>query len=345
MLEVFRKEFDLSSDKVFMQIQGLLRETASALADRGVSYDSLGPALVPSRKRQEIALFFDASLIDNSWYGYPVFERVIPLFVRETHHSVSTGDLLGYRMPQDRLRSELEAVLVPANTFDFMHSSQFFCVYLNNVTPKMIASFHETLSSFRPYIGYADCTYDCFMKRWLSICLPSCFIKAGTTVVQPHEDDLDSDANQNTIGYPFEESGYAVTSVPSTMFNTFLSYKIERPVIRGCEADTEFSLNAVSHVPSQLDNYDVQVEPAKLDYLLSEKRGSFERAGLSGTTPEQLGNLIQTKLQSNYIYNLRRLDQYDTVLFNVIIEVNRCRLMASLHYLPGSRTVRLVTLF
>lgn len=345
MLEVLREEFDLSPDQIFNEIQGLLRETTAALADRGISYDSLGPALVPSRKRQEVALFFDSLLIDDSWYGYPVYERVIPLFVRQTYHSVLTGDLLDKRVPQARLRSEFEAALVPANPFDYRHSNQFFCVYLNNLTPHMIATFHDALSVYRPYVGYAECTNDCFMKRWLSICLPSYFIKAGATIIQSHEDDLDSEANQNTIGYPFEDFGYAVKSVPSTMYGTLLSYKIERPVIRGFEADTEFSLNAVSRAPSRLEGYNVQVEPAKLDYLLSNKLGSLERAGLSGTTPEQLGDLIQGKLQSSYIYNLRRLDQHDTVVFNMIIEVNRCRLMASLHYRPESRTVRLVTMY
>jgi hypothetical protein len=345
MLEVLRKEFDLSPDQIFNEIQGLLRETTAALANRGISYDSLGPALVPSQKRQEAALFFDSSQIADSGYGYPVFERVIPLFVRQSYHSVLTGDLLDHQVSQARLHAEFEAALVPANAYDYLRSNQFFCVYMNNLTPHMIASFHDTLSGYRPYVGYADCTYDCFMKRWLSTCLPSCFIKAGATVIQPHEDDLDSDANQNTVGYPFEDFDYAVKSVPSTMYETLLSYKIERPVIRGFETDTEFSLNAVSRAPSRLEGYGVQVEPAKLDYLLSNKLGSLELAGLTGTTPEQLGDLIQGKLQSSYIYNLRRLEQHDVVVFNVIIEINRCRLMASLHYTPESQTVRLVTMY
>ena len=345
MLEVVRKSFDLSPDQVFTEIQWLLRETTAALASRGITYDSLRPALVPSQKRHEVALCFDTAGIDDSWYGCRVYEQVIPLFARKTYHSVMTGDLLAKSVGQTVLRSEFETALVRANPFDYRHSNQFFCVYLNNLTPHMIDTFHEGLCQYRPYVGYVDCTYDCFMKRWLSMCLPPHFIKAGTTIIQQHEDDLDSDANQNTVGYPFEDFGYEVKSVPSMMYGTLLSYKIERPVVRGFEADTEFSLNSVSSAPSQLDGFEVEVEASKLDYLVSNKLGSLTRAGLSGVTPRQLGELIRAKLQSSYVYNLRRIHQHDTVVFNMIVEVNRCRLMAALHYRPESRTVRLVTMY
>jgi hypothetical protein len=345
MLEVLREEFDMSPAQVLHEIQGLLRETIAALSDRGVEYEGLAPALVPSQKRHEIALLFDSRRIDASWYGCRVYERVIPLFARQSSHSVLTGDLLGREMNQGRLRSEIEGALAPANPLGYVHSNQYFCVYLNNLTQHMITTFHEGLSAYEPYVGYVDCTYDCFMKRWLSTCLPPHFIKAGTSVIQQHEDDLEPDANQNTVGYPFEDFGYAVKSVPSMMYGTLLSYKIERPVVRGFETDTEFSLNSVTSTPSRLEDFDVEVEPAKLEYLLSNKAVSLRRAGLDGVTPEGLAGVIRTKLRSNYVYNLRRSGQHDTVVFNMIIEVNRCRLMAALHYKPELRRVRLVTLY
>ncbi len=345
MLEVARDHFGLSPAQVLTEIQWLLAETTSALARRGVDYLDLAPALVPSSKRDEAAFFFDSSQIDDSWYGYEVFERVIPLLSHRSYHSILTGDLLDNRIPQWELREEFEAALIPANPFRFQHSTQFYCVYINNLTPHMIQVLDGGLSEFRPYVGHVDCTHDSFMKRWISLCLPAQFIKAGRVVLQQHEDDLDEDANQNTIGYPFEDYGYAVRSVPSMMYGTLLSYKIERPVIAGLEVDTELALNAVSTSPSDLVGFEVEVEPQKLEYLTTYKSGSLRRAGLSGFSSNELSAVIREKLRANYIYNLRNLKQHDTVVFNMIAGFDLCRLMLSLHYKPESRTVRLVTLY
>jgi hypothetical protein len=44
------------------------------LASHGVSYDALGPALVPSTTRHEIALLFNIDLVGSGFYGYAARE-------------------------------------------------------------------------------------------------------------------------------------------------------------------------------------------------------------------------------------------------------------------------------
>lgn len=89
----------------------------------------------------------------------------------------------------------------------------------------------------------------------------------------------------------------------------------------------------------------------KLEYLRSHKRGSIELAGLEGITTEQLSALIAAKLESNYIYNLKYLEEHDASLFNLLLELpndlreDPVRLMASLRYMPRDGILKLVTMF
>lgn len=89
----------------------------------------------------------------------------------------------------------------------------------------------------------------------------------------------------------------------------------------------------------------------KLEYLRSHKRGSIELAGLEGITTEQLSALIAAKLESNYIHNLKYLEEHDASLFNLLLELpndlreDPVRLMASLRYMPRDGILKLVTMF
>ena len=82
MLEVMASYFDLSDEIMRNEIWGALQTTADALNTKRVSYEKLRNALVPQRKRLEIALLFDSARIESHWYGYAVAERLIPLLPR-----------------------------------------------------------------------------------------------------------------------------------------------------------------------------------------------------------------------------------------------------------------------
>lgn len=79
MLEVVRDYFGLSPDRMLLEIQGMRAQIARTLKSKGINYDDLRAALVPDREKLEIALIFDTMQIEDSWYGYQVFERIIPL--------------------------------------------------------------------------------------------------------------------------------------------------------------------------------------------------------------------------------------------------------------------------
>ncbi|MGG6897017.1 hypothetical protein [Rhizobium sp. BR 315] len=95
LLEVVRDQFKLSPERMFREIQWLRHSVEEAFSGKGISYDDLKTALVPGRKRREMALVFDIRALDRGWYGLPVFRRLIPLFSKDSNHSVLAGDYIG----------------------------------------------------------------------------------------------------------------------------------------------------------------------------------------------------------------------------------------------------------
>lgn len=174
--------------------------------------------------------------------------------------------------------------------------------------------------------------------------------KSGQKIIQGHEDDRDDADNVNLSGLPFEDFGYECISVGSDLAGVLLSYKIERPVIDGFETDVDLSINAVNANVSRLDEFEVQVADAKLDYIKKAKSGSMRHAGLGDVTTEELQRIVKGKLRSNYIYNMSYLAEHKVTKFSIIIEVvdaggEPFRLMAALEYLPNDKVLRMLTFY
>jgi hypothetical protein len=156
MLEVVKDYFGLSSSRMFHEIQGMRREVETLLARKGISYDALKTALVPDRKRREIALVFDSTEVGDHWYGYPIFERLIPLFDESSNNSILVGDYIGDNEHQRALYEAMAESLIVQRSVDYKHSTQFHVVYINNLTPTMMKRLDDGLAAWRPYVGYAD---------------------------------------------------------------------------------------------------------------------------------------------------------------------------------------------
>jgi hypothetical protein len=351
MLEVMRDYFSLTPEHMFHQIQGMRHSAEEVLKNKGINYDLLKPALVPSQTRREIALVFDTMSIDVSWYGLEVMSHVIPLFERESTFSVLVGDYLTQPGQEEQLFYAFEKAVVPRRDITFRHPTQFFVVYINHLTDAMVKRFDEGLREYHAYVGLADMTYTSAFKIYLSTMLINSFLKHRNIVIQGHEPDRDPDEDVNMCGYPFEENGYLCRSISDDLMGVLLSYKIERPVFPGFEVDTEFALNAVSVTPMPLEDFEIEVAAAKLKYLKTHKAGSIKRAGLQAITIAQLAALVQEKISASYIYNLRLDQTHNTTKFNIIVELPpersrpATRLLAALEYEPDRKTLRLITLF
>jgi hypothetical protein len=350
MLEVMRDYFQLSTEQMHRQIQLLRAEVETILDTKKISYDKLRSALVPDQHRRDIALVFDTLQIDSSWYGYEVFEQIIPLLEPKSNHSILVGDYLDRPKQSDLIYEAFCDAVAPRRHINFRHPTQFYIVYINNLSDAMVAKLDEGLQAYQPYVGIADMTYASRFKILLSTMLVNLCLKHGRMIIQPHEPDRSNDENINMSGYPFEESGYKCVSLSEDIFGVLLSYKIERPVFQGFEADTEMSLASVHSNALPIEDFDVQVDEAKMTYLKSMKTDSIERAGIADMTSQELADLIRSKVADSYIYNLATDTKHGVTKFNVMLETKTTegkpsRHLAALEYQPDKKTLRLITLY
>jgi hypothetical protein len=349
-LEVIRDHYGVKPHAMLAEIQRMRSDLVEALATKRVSYDQLRTALVPDRQKVEVALVFDTSKISEGWYGNAIFKRFLPLMDKRSNHSVLFGDYIGDESQKEVLYNIFCDHVTPVREINYQHHSQFCIIYVNNLSQSACDSMIQSLCSYDAFCGFSITTFDSQFKTMLSLMLVHLFLKNGKYIIQGHEDDVSNDQNCNMCGYAFEENGYTCLSVQSYLFGVFLSYKIESAVYSGFEADREMSLNAVSASVLNLDDFDIEIESAKMEYLRKHKSGSLENAGLSDFSKNEFENLIKRKIRSNYIYNMSYIEEHDVTKFNIIIEISkndqsRFRILGAFEYMPKEQKLRLITLY
>jgi hypothetical protein len=206
-----------SPESMFLELNRLLTETEAILASKGISYADLRTALVPQLHRREMALVFDTLDLRESYgsYGSLIHQAVIPLFSKESNHTVLDGDYVDIEngRRQNLLFDMLKEGLVPAKDVIYRRSWQFYIIYINNLTDRMVETFHTHLSTFAPYVGYVDTTFSSRFKTYLSFILPQAYIKHRKVIIMGHEEDRDDIDDMNILGYPFEDFGFTTRSV------------------------------------------------------------------------------------------------------------------------------------
>jgi hypothetical protein len=349
LLQFMQDRFNLTDAAVGHLIVDALTRTTDALAVRGVEYAALQAALTPSADQTEVALIFDIERISNNWYGREVFGAFLPLLGHGGSHSILHGDIIE---PHGQAVSWLSIHLRPSRRYtDSLRKTALCCIYLNNCSPAAVSRLHDGLGAYPPYLGYVDMTHGSTFKTLLSLTLSKACVQHRGVVIQPHEDDLPADANQNTLSYPFEKAGFACRSIPEMYFGLLLSYKIERPVLDGDERDQVMSLAAVSSEPVDIADCAVEIDDRKFQYLVEQKTGSLKRIGILGEPKVTLETLIRRKLRSQYLYRLRFRPDHQFVGFNLMLELEAIdtgdpvRVVAAFAYENERRAIRLITLF
>lgn len=347
MLEVLRDHYKISAPRMRLEIQALHRDLIGILASKGIDYNSLRSALVPTMDRQEAAFIFDSRAFESGFYGRETFNHVLPLLDPRSTQSILHGDLLG---EDQHLAFEiLRESMVLARSFTFKHAGLLYAVYINNLSDAALQRLHNGLTSCPAYLGHIPATFGSRAKTYVSISAASFIVKKARTLIIGHEDDRPNSENINITFYPLEEHGYKVASLQSMYFSIFLAFKIERPTYKGFEVDTELSLNAISDEVALFDSFTVILDETKYVYLVNEKLGKLKQAGLAEVDRNHIANLIQSKLTANYIYSLSYLDEHDVMKFNIMLEIARAdgyptRMTAVLEYLPDKQALRVITL-
>lgn len=346
-LETMKASLNLSTQEIYKEIRRLFETLIDNLKEKNINYEHLKNALVPRPDRKEIALVFDTIQIDSAGYGHDVFLNILPLLERDATFSCLCGDYIGSNENQIFLRDIFFEEINEINTAIYKHSTQFFIVYFNNLSDRQFTILTEGLAHYKPFTGYFDLTFSSPIKTILSTQLVRFFIKHKMTILLSSEENEDG----NSTMYPLEENGYTCLGIDALCYGIFLSYKIEREIFPGFETDTSFSINAISQNVLDINDFKLVIEEKKLQYLLDKKIGNLERANLHILTRDELAEIIQKKIQDNYLYNLGYLASFNTIKFNILLEVPRIdkklpmKLTAALEYIEMDKELRLITMF
>lgn len=319
--EVFKERYQMSNAQMYEMIRREFSQLVAEMAKKGIVYSSLRNALTPNINKKEIALVFDTTSIQSAWYGYEIFEMVLASFDKKTSHSILVGDYIGENQNYSILRQYFMAELITEQEIDYRHNDQFYVVYINNLSRTLFAKLSADLRSYSAFIGYFDLSYETFIKSYLSTILCKIAILHKHEVIMPGEEDDWAEDGVNVTGLPFEDYNFSVRNIFGVYYDLFLSYKIESAVYDGFETELEFSFAALSPLIEDIDKYKIEVDQAKMDYLLTQKAGKLKKAGLFNYSTYEVAALIAEKIRSNYIYEMTELPAHNVVKFNLVIEL------------------------
>lgn len=338
-----------STRRVNQVIVDATKTLAFALAEVGIDYSKLGPALTPRRNRSELALLFEIEAIGSSSYGYEVHNRVLELLGKKEAHSVLAGDLKG---DQRRLAYMLRLHMTAARQYEMADvGTQLFCVYLTNCAPTALRRFVDELRQYPPFIGACDLTYSSEFRTYVSLCVSPRYVQHGSFTIQSKGDEEPLLSAQNPAGYEFARLGFSTVSVQATYFDLLLGYKIERPPAPFDEPDQFFALNAISASPVELRDCTFTIDDAKFKYLTDAKGGTLTQLGLRDCSKSRLESAIRAKIDATYLYRLRFVEEHRFAGFSVLLELDApdsdqpVRIGAGLGFDEAKRALRLITLF
>lgn len=352
---VMRRALGLTDQDVRDEILRGFQDCQERLLEKGIFYERLKGALIPSQDRgkSEICLVADSAQIDSDSYGYTVFRRLLPLLDRESTYSILYGDYLdllaGVKDAQRYLWDALREVLTPCHGSRFQHSGQYFLIYFNRLSQAQRQRITEGLADVPWFTGYADLTHRSRFKTYLAAILTHGCVKYRDQVIVPRSEGCPDEEDVSEAGYPFEESGFSLHSLREESFGPFLSYKIESEVPD--QEDAGFSLNALFPKFDSPRKLRLPADRRKWDLYLSDPvRGKGKLLRTIGYGPEdweQFYRELYGQICANYIYNLD-WNRYGDLLFNVCLDLptvhgGRRKTTVALKYLPQAGEMAVIT--
>lgn len=360
LFSVMKNMFKLTDAEMYREINIQHSHLCELLKNKSVDYTKLKPALSPNQDENcgEYALVFDTMKISNSFYGYEVFKTLLPIIseFQNSTYSILNGDFI----PIDNtietqifIKNVLFNEMKQYNATEYKHSSQYYIVYFNKLTHTQIKTLIDVLSMLPYFIGILDLTYTTksIVKKLLSLILVRLAVVNKNNVILAHESGEDFSSNINLCGYPFEENGFKIVSVSEELFGTLLSYKIENHFPD--PDDIGLSINAISVYTNDISELSLTIENEKfINYLKKEDHGKAQLLrilNLYDISKDKLAMVLFKEIKKCYFYNLDFLNEYNTVKFNVCIELptkagKLRKTMISLEYLSTINKLRLITI-
>lgn len=351
--DILKNYYHYNRNQIFNEINAIFRPMVNRLTDIGVPYEKLKNVLIPQKDKLEICFIFDSMKIDNCCYGTTVFKTFIPLLSGIKKVAMFYGDLIGgdSQREQQKIRGLLEQNVKLNTSLDYKHSSQYFLVFLNNITNDKLSKIGNALKELKYYVGYLDLTFSSHLKDIVASTIAQGCIFYNGIVIMP-TDEVEDDTNpRNYSMIEFEKYNYTIRNINQIAYSSFLSFKIQRRYYKFDNDDQVFSLNTVVKEPMLIDKYDILIEEKKYSYLLKEKFGVLSIAGLESLEIDQLRDIIRENINTNYIFNMEYNHDFECLKFNTFIDLyskinsNRQKYILSFEVLNDSKELRLITMY
>jgi len=349
VLDVAYKES--SPTKCFKEINSVFEMFKESLNKQEIDYSKLKNALVPNKKRKEIAFVFDTQVLQECIYDYFILNKILPLLGKDSTHSILVGDITGDASEKYEIRDLFFENLFQINPTDYKYHNQYFVVYINNLSDSMVDNLVDKLKGGKYFTGYFDLTFSSSIKTKIATTVSTRFIKSKSHLIlsDPYATNIIDNIPTTTSEY--EELGFQCVFIHQVYFHIFLSYKIERQILVGIEKDSDFSLNMLTSDFVDLSECKIEINPEKIEYFRKEKGDNFERAGLIDHSSTELEELISKRIANNYIYNLTFIQEHDILKFDILMEFKRIdkeqlmKMVLGIEYQHKKKTLRLITMF
>jgi hypothetical protein len=345
-LASLKSHFQLNSAQMHRAIQRSYLALRVGLEAKGIDYKELKNALVPLTRKIETAFFFDWTKFSTAFWGHEVMDMLLPRLDLAGSRSILYGDWIGGGSSfADTFRASYGETDMDSRFPNAWRAGTVAFYYLNNLTNAGKLAFEQAFAKHPAYIGALDLTYTSLMKSMVSTMLIRAFIQHRNFVIDTHDDGLGPHHNEGYLPWNFKKFGLSVKSVESSLYQMFLSYKIERPELDD-EEDVAMSLNALTPNPVHIDDCALDLDERRLGYLRQAHSSALTHAGLGELAADDLVKRIRAQFRRGYIYSMGRSTEDDTLKFNVVVEDRgHSRVQCGLKYFPAERRVSVITLF
>ena len=135
--ETIRNRLNTTPEEFNTEINFQFKEFLNYLFSKKIEYKQLKSALIPNRDKDkyELLFCFDTNINPNiSFYEQYILEIIFSLLNSKTTHSIHTGDFICDNKYQEKASELLFQNLIYIKNSIWIHSSQYYFVYINNIT-------------------------------------------------------------------------------------------------------------------------------------------------------------------------------------------------------------------
>lgn len=319
---VIKDYFSLDNKQMHNEIKTAFEDLIAILTKNKINYEELRSILTPSQDKQEICFIYDSlKTINSACYGYEILQGLLPELLECEKLSVFYGDIItNGRESNIQIKHFLQEKLPEFDFSNFQLSNQYFVVYVNNLSKNDLVRINLAQEKCPSYVGYIDMTFPNYLKDILSVCIGVGFIKIKNKICIPTpEDDLTNP--QGYVCCTFDENKYTLIGIDDLLFDSFLSYKIQRSFYKHDETDQLFGLAAVCDTPDILSGYTITLADEKFKYISEEKGGSLKITGLDELSKDDFIKVINYLINTNYIFDIELNEQFNCLKFATMIAV------------------------